>query len=304
MKIVILGAGALGAYFGARWEQVGQPVTFLVRPKRAQQLRTNGLSIHSVKGNYTLKQPTVVDRVDAIDQVDLVLLAVKGYHLPNTIEQLKVLVSKGAKVLPILNGIEHIMTLQSELGEEAVLGGTASLISTLDEDGNVVHSSSSHAIKFGPLQPSQTAICDQLASLSEQANMDALLSTDISFTMWSKYVFISAFSGITTATNLAIGEVRKYPQTLQIAERVLEEMKQLANAYGINITTEQVERGVKQLHNFDPKATSSMHQDRRKGLPLEVEHLQGGALRLAKDAGLQLPYTETIYGMIKPFERG
>ncbi|MBH0231231.1 ketopantoate reductase family protein [Halobacillus yeomjeoni] len=302
MKIVVLGAGALGAYFGARWQEAGHEVINLVREGRAEQIEKHGIHLHSEMGDYTVPEPITATSPEQIEDPDLVFLAVKGYHLHGTLDWLKQLTQKGAKVYPVLNGMEHISILQKELGEENVMGGLSYIIATLDEKGHVVHTSQFHDLVFGPLHPSQQQICEELALACNQANLNANLSPNILEDMWKKYMFISAFSGITTAVNLPIGEVRSHPQTFRIAERILEEMKELANAYKVNLTDEHVANGFERLRSFDHEMTSSMHQDRRKGLPLEVEHLHGGALRLGSEVNLTMPYTETIFGMIKPFE--
>ncbi|UOR13435.1 ketopantoate reductase family protein [Halobacillus amylolyticus] len=302
MKIVIFGAGALGAYFGARWEEAGHDVVNLVRSGRAEQLREHGLTLHSEMGDYTVNELTIAESPEEIEDPDLVFLAVKGYHLHGTLDWLKQLVQKGTKVYPVLNGVEHISILQKELGEEAVIGGLSYIIATLDEKGHVVHSSPFHDLVFGPLHPSQQQICEEMALACNQANLNGTLSPNILEDIWKKYMFISAFSGITTATNLPIGEVRSFPQTFLVTRRILEEMKELANTHQVQLTNEHVEAAFKQLKGLDNEMTSSMHQDRRKGLPLEVEHLHGGALRLGKEHNLHMPYTETIRAMIKPYE--
>ncbi|WP_082235079.1 ketopantoate reductase family protein [Halobacillus massiliensis] len=302
MKIVILGAGALGAYYGARWQEAGHDVINLVREGRAGQLRENGLKVHSTMGDYEVSELNIAESPDEIEEADLVFLSVKGYHLHGTIQWLKSLVQKGAKVLPVLNGVEHLPILQKELGEEAIIGGLAYIIATLDQKGHVVHTSPFHDIVFGPLHSSQQQICEELNLACNQANMNGGQSPNILEDIWNKYMFITAFSGITTATNLPIGEIKSIPETFVIARKLLEEMKELANAHGIHLTEEHVHKAFENLKGLDHEMTSSMHQDRRKGLPLEVEHLHGGALRLAEDHNLALPYIQTIYAMIKPYE--
>jgi 2-dehydropantoate 2-reductase len=302
MKIVVLGAGALGAYFGSRWEEAGHEVINLVREGRAEQIQKHGLQLHSEMGDYQVPEPEIATSPEEIEDPDLVFLAVKGYHLHGTMDWLKKLVQKGAKVFPVLNGMEHISILQKELGEEAVIGGLSYIIATLDEKGHVFHTSQFHDLVFGPLHPSQQQICEELALTCNQANLNGTFSPNILEEMWRKYMFISSFSGITTAVNQPIGEVRSFPQTFRIAERILEEMRQLANAHQVNLTEEDVANAFERLRGLDHEMTSSMHQDRRKGLPLEVEHLHGGALRLGSEVQLAMPYTETIHAMIKPYE--
>lgn len=302
MKIVIIGAGALGSYFGGRLQQAGQQVTFLVRKNRAKQLKEQGLSITSPHGNYEFNELHITDTVHEIQQVDLVLLAVKGFHLQGTLSDLKVLVNKGAKVLPLLNGLEHISILQAELGEANVLGGSAFIIATLNEKGHVIHSNQNHDLIYGPLHPSQQQLCDEFELVVRSAIMGASRTESILMRLWIKYMFITAFSGVTTAANLPIGTIRNYPETHGLLEKVLTEMKMLANAYGIELTERNVIKALEDIVALPEEATSSMHQDRRKNHSLEVEHLQGGALRLAKKVHIQLPVIETLYALIKPFE--
>lgn len=302
MNIVIIGAGALGVYYGARWQESGQHVQFLVRERRARQIAEEGLYVTSPHGNYLFHEIDYTENIEDIEHPDLILLSVKGHHLEGTLPALTYLVEKGAKILPILNGLEHIHILQQTFGEEAVIGGSAYIIATLNERGHVVHSSTQHDLVFGPLRPSQQELCAQIENISDQAIMDAHHSTQILRRIWQKYIFINAFSGVTTAANLNIGTIRHYPETFSLLKKVLIEMQQLAAAYDIEITDNQIAQSIQQLHDLPDEATSSMHQDRRKFLTLEVEHLQGGALRLAEKAGIKLPVIETLYGIIKPFE--
>ncbi|MEK3799314.1 2-dehydropantoate 2-reductase [Peribacillus sp. FSL H8-0477] len=302
MNIVIIGAGALGVYYGARWQESGQHVQFLVRERRARQIAEEGLYVTSPHGNYLFHEIDYTENVEEIEHPDLILLAVKGHHLEGTLPALHNLVEKGAKILPILNGLEHIHILQQMFGEEAVIGGSAYIIATLNERGHVVHSSTQHDLVFGPLHPSQQELCVQIEHISDQAIMDAQHSTQILRRIWQKYLFINAFSGVTTAANLNIGTIRHYPETFSLLKKVFIEMQQLAAAYDIEISDNQISQSIQQLSDLPDESTSSMHQDRRKFLTLEVEHLQGGALRLASMAGLKLPVIETLYGIIKPYE--
>ncbi|MFE4428397.1 ketopantoate reductase family protein [Peribacillus butanolivorans] len=302
LNIVIIGAGALGSYFGGRLQQAGQHVQYLVRKKRAQQLKENGLRITSPHGNYDFNELHIIEDVKKIEQVDLVILAVKGQHLQGTIPDLKLLVEKGAKILPLLNGIEHISILQDELSEAAVIGGSAFIIATLNEKGHLIHSNKNHDLIFGPLHPSQTKICNEFEQAVSSAIMGASRTENILIRMWIKYMFITAFSGVTTASNLPIGTIRRFPETNRLLEHVLIEMKKLANAYNVGITEQNVAQALENMAGLPDESTSSMHQDLRKGQTLEVEHLQGGALRLAERVNLKLPVIETLYGLIKPFE--
>ena len=152
MNILVHGAGALGAYFGGRLLEADLNVSFFVRERRSAQLAKEGLKIYSPEGNFERKDVTVYTSPEKVKNIDLVILAVKGYHLDQAIPQIQTIVQRtGAFVLPLLNGVEHLEKLQQAIGKEKVLGGFASIIATLNEQGHVVHTSGSSAIKFGAL---------------------------------------------------------------------------------------------------------------------------------------------------------
>ncbi|MCC2252012.1 MAG: ketopantoate reductase family protein [Bacillota bacterium] len=302
MHIVVLGAGALGGYFGLRFQEAGAKVTFLVREQRAIQLKEQGAVIHSIHGDYETHDATIVTDPQQIEGPEVVLISVKGYHLQGAMKQLRVLVNKGAYILPVLNGIEHLAKLQNELGKASILGGLSFIIATLNDKGHVEHSSDFHELIYGALEPEQEAICSKLDKLSNSANMTGKNSNNILLELWKKYMFINAFSGVTAAVDLPIGMIRQHNETFHIMLHLLSEMKTLANIYDVPITEQDVKEAWDKLNNLHDQATSSMHQDRRKGLTLELDHLHGGALRLAGAKGIDLPYTRAVYGMLQPFE--
>jgi len=314
MHAVILGAGALGVYFGGRLLQAGHQVTFLVREKRAKQIKENGLKIHSIKGDYDIEDPKVVTNVEDIERIDFVFLSVKGYHLKGTVSSLKALVQKGAYILPVLNGIEHISILENELNHlqneddrikrYPVIGGLSFIMATLDEQGHVHHSSDQHKLVFGPLHEEQKAFCKELEEALQDVHIDSERSENILLQLWDKYMFITAFSGVTTTVNLSIGHIRKHSSTFDISVQVLREMKLLANKQGVELNGEHVNQAVSRMKSLPFDGTSSMHQDKRKGLVLELDHLQGGAIRLAEKSGIKVPMIEFIYHVNKPFESG
>jgi 2-dehydropantoate 2-reductase len=305
MNILVQGAGALGAYFGGRMLEAGVNVSIFVRDRRAAQLTKEGLIITSPEGNFECKDVTVYTSTDQVKEIDLVILAVKGYHLDQVIPQVQAIVRKtGAFVLPLLNGLEHLELLQTAVGEQKVLGGFASIIATLNEQGHVVHSNNSSAIKFGALHDEQIQICEQLEKIHHLVKSSVLREENILKHMWKKYIFITALSGITSAMQLPAGFIASSEASFHVARNVIFEMNTLAKEVGIHLSEQEVEIMANRLRGFRPEATSSMHQDMRKGLPLEVEHLHGGALRLASKYNLNIPVIETLYGILKPYENG
>lgn len=301
MKVVVVGAGAVGGYFGGRLQEAGFDITFLVRKKRAKQLREHGLVIQSPAGNVQLT-PKLAEDAGEISACDLVLLAVKNYHLQPLLESIRPLVEGGAKVLPLLNGVEHFDILAQAFGKQAILGGLCQIIVTLNGDGHIIHTSNIHNIFFGALEAEQAEFCQQFAEQVKGAVMPVTLSKDILVDIWSKYAFITAFSGITTASRLPINEILKVDATKNVYRLLLAEMQTLATAKSITLPADFV--GKTMMRAFPDGSTSSMHQDFRKGLLLEVESLQGAAVRLSQQNRVSLPTITTIYGLIKPYEQG
>lgn len=304
MNIVVVGAGAVGGYFGVRLARAGANVTFLVRESRRQQILENGLVLHSVQGDDRLDRVQLTTDASTIESPDLVILSVKNYHLNGVMPALQTLAAKGALILPLLNGIEHVELLQAALGKAAVLGGLCTLITTLDERGHIVHISQAHDLTFGALQPSQAEFCEKAQSVFSMANMGSRLSQDIYSDMWAKYVFITAFSGVTTASRLTIGYVMDVEATKRVYVQTIDELLAVAVHNGAKLPENLNEQLLQRAVQFPRESTSSMHQDFRKGLTLEVESLQGAAVRLAARAGLSVPTIETLYGLIKPYENG
>jgi 2-dehydropantoate 2-reductase len=302
MKITVVGAGAVGGYFGGRLQEAGADVTFLVREKRSTQLEKHGFAIESVNGGLTLPTVQKVTNVRDIPSSDLIILAVKGYHLEPIKAQIKPLVEKGAKVLPLLNGVEHYDTLSKAFGQESVIGGLCFIITTLDEKGHIVHTSKQHDIVFGELHKSQINVCQRFLTYAEKATINVNYSNDIMKDIWTKYAFITAYSGVTTASRLPIGPVRENEATLDLYRNAVAEMKELALSKGIDLGENFIAETINKTFALSDENTSSMHQDFRKGLPLEVESLQGGALRLAHENQLKLPHIETLYALLKPYE--
>lgn len=305
MKIIVHGLGALGGNFGGRLLEAGLDVSFFVRERRAKQLQQEGLKIFSPEGNFESNQVKTYTNVEDVKEADLIILAVKGYHLNETIPQVKQMVEQtNAFVLPLLNGMEHIETLRNAVGIEKVMGGLALIIATLNEQGHIIHSSKSSILRFGALHKDQEEICAKLEQINDIVNTNLIREEDILKQMWKKYMFITAFSGVTSSTQLPANFITEHEATFNVGKKVVFEIGRLAQLEGVNISDSEIEKEASKLKGYPKGATSSMHQDMRKGLPIEVEHLHGGALRLATKHDVSIPVIETIYGILKPYEKG
>jgi 2-dehydropantoate 2-reductase len=309
MNIVVLGAGAVGGYFGGRLASTGTPVTFLVRERRYQQLREHGLNVHSVHGDFTLT-PRLALSVTEIENPDIVIVAVKNYHLNHALPEIRCLVEKGAVVLPLLNGVQHMDLLVSEFGQESVLGGVCYIEATLDSNGNIIHTSPMHDVVFGPLTSieSLTSVHQQLLNDLETAfkvsGVNVRLSQSIMVDIWQKFVFLTSFSGVTAATRKPIGEILNDAVSFEFFQDMIREIVQVAEARQVQLPPNTFEQIMNQLKRVSPTMTSSLHRDLEKGLPLEIDSLQGTVLDMAAQFNLSTPCTRSVYALLHPYKEG
>jgi 2-dehydropantoate 2-reductase len=303
MNIVIIGAGAVGGYFGARFAEAVVPITFLVREQRQVQLRTRGLRVHSPYGNLNVQPATVSDPIQ-IETPNLVIVALKNYHLQAALPSLITLASKGAYILPLLNGIEHLSILKKNIPEAQILGGTCYIESTLNADGDIMHTSDIHDFVFGTLSPEQTEFSAALTDALKPVGFNWRQSENILLDMWQKYIFLSTFSGMTAAVRQPIGAILKDPVTFKFYQELLEEVVAIAHGENADVSLSTATHVMARAEKFLPTMTSSLHRDLEKGMPIELESLQGALLRMAEAQKLPAPHLQAVYSLLHPYTTG
>lgn len=301
MRVLVLGAGAVGGYFGGRLAEKGADVTFLVREQRRQQLAERGLRIHSVNGDVQI-QPKMIVAGEAAGPFDLVMLATKAYHFAAGVASVHPYVGEHTLILPLLNGYAHIEQLQQQFGQERVLGGLCLIESTLDENGDVRQTSKVHEVKFGEWDGRRTSRIETLTQLFAGARAVFTPSERIVEEMWNKYLFIVTLSGLTTLMQAPIGPIREAPYGLELARQLISETASVMRAIGAPLAEDIVERQMKMLQGQGYKSKASMLRDMEKGLPTEGEHLQGYLIRLAEQHGLEVPLLKLIYHNLQVYE--
>ena len=301
MNVVVIGAGAVGGYFGGKMVNAGVPVTFIVREQRYQQLKERGLHIESVHGDFTV-QPQCVLSAEEVQNPDLVILAVKNYQLEGTLSDLAILVERGAKILPLMNGVQHIDRLVSIFGREQIIGGLCYIESTLNEYGDILQKSSMHDIVFGPLTDMDSTFLKDLEALLLKSGVNVKLSREILSEIWAKFAFLVTLSGVTTATRNPIGMSQKDSVMMAFIKDIIEELTNLARALKISLPEDFSEKIIVRINSINPQMTSSMHRDLEKGLPLELDSLQGAVLDMAKQHNIATPCTRAIYALLHPFK--
>lgn len=303
MNIVVVGVGAVGGYFGGKMAKAGVPVSFLVREKRFHQLQESGLQIKSVHGDFTI-QPTLVRKASEVEKPDVVLISVKNYHLNALWDELSELVNKGAKILPLLNGVGHMDLLVQRFGRDNVLGGLCYLESTLDPNGVIVQTSPMQQIVFGSLREPAPAWLQALANELRQDGVQVTVSDSIISDMWQKFIFLVSLSGITAALRQPIGVAVGDPVTKDFLRDLIEEIQNVALQKQVSLPADTVNQLIQRMESLSPDMTSSMHRDLEKGLPMELDSLQGAVLSMAEELGVKVPSIRSIYSLLHPFKSG
>jgi len=302
VKFLVVGAGAVGGYFGGRLLEKGADVTFLVREGRMRNLQEKGLVIHSDYGNATLSPKTIIAG-EEVEPYDVILLSTKAYHLDNAIDDVRPYVGENTMVIPLLNGMAHYNKLDEQFGKEKVIGGLCYIEATLDSEGAVIQKGPLHMLVYGERSGQESERIIKLAVALKGTKADFQLSSTIIEDLWHKYLFIATMSGITTLMRAPIGPICKHPSGMETIKQLTKEIIDVMNVAGAPISNELETIQMEKIANLAPEMKSSMQRDMEKGLPVEADHLHGYLLEIAKTADLPVPVLEAVYANLKIYER-
>ncbi|MDR3444579.1 MULTISPECIES: 2-dehydropantoate 2-reductase [unclassified Dyella] len=302
MRILVIGAGATGGYFGGGLLESGGDVTFLVREKRAAQLAEHGLMIRSSLGDVTLPAPSTVQAGDLRETYDLILLSCKAYHLPQVIEDMAPAVGSSTVILPVLNGMRHLDLLDARFGKERVLGGQCVIAATLDAQGTVRHLNQSHSVTFGERDGSRSERVEGILASMSKAKFEPRLSTTILQDMWDKWVFLASLAGITCLMRAPVGDIMAASGGEQATLQLLEDCRSVAehNGHAPSETVLARARGV--LTEKGSALSASMMRDLEQGGLIEADHVVGDLLTRSKAMAAELPMLRTAYAHLKAYE--
>jgi 2-dehydropantoate 2-reductase len=299
MRILIVGAGSIGGYFGSRLIAAGRDVTFLVRPRRAAQLRSNGLVVTSPLGNLDLPTPPLVSAGSLKDYYDLIILSVKSYDLESSIEDFSAAMGLGSQVLPLLNGLRHLDVLDARFGAQRVLGGLARISSTLDADGRIHQLGSFNSLAFGPRGNGRADI-EGIAESLRVPGFEAHLSADILQKMWEKWVFIAAAAASTSLMRATVGDIVA-AGAKWIPEGLLREGGAIAAANGFAPREAAINTGLSILTTPGSSLTASMLRDIENGARVEADQIVGDLLARAPGS-FPTPLLATAYAHLRAYE--
>ena len=304
MRILIVGAGAIGGYFGGRLLQHGRDVTFLVRPARAAALARSGLQIRSAAGDVTLPAPPTVLASDLHAPYDLVLLSCKAYGLDQATTDIAPAIGPQTTILPLLNGMRHLDLLDARFGAEHVLGGQCVIAATLDAQGVVRHLNPSHSLTFGERDGTSSERMCWITQCLTDAGFEARPSNSILQDMWDKWVFLASLAGITCLMRAPIGDIVAAPEGAVITLRLLEECRAVAERSGhaLGEATWQRARGV--LTESGSRLTASMLRDLQSGSSIEADHVIGDMLARASEPRDGHSLLAVVYANLKAYEAG
>ncbi|HEV2578492.1 MAG TPA: ketopantoate reductase family protein [Acidobacteriaceae bacterium] len=305
MRILIVGAGATGGFYGGRLAQIGRDVTFLVRAARAEKLRRNGLQIVSPLGDATI-QPQLItaDELRAKPRpFDLVLLATKSYSLEAAIEDFAPAVGAETAILPILNGMRQLDLLDARFGSERVLGGTCRINSDVDAEGRILQLSTLGDLTFGERNGQHTPRIERIDNELNGALFKVVLSPDVLAAMWNKWYILAALNIICILPRGTCGEVVAVPRGLAFANASIDECIAVATANGYPPSDKLIEWDRKRLTEPGSDLTSSMYRDMMKNAAVEADHIIGDLVARAEAHNVAAPLLCATYVQLKVYEQ-
>lgn len=301
MRTLIVGAGALGGYFGGRLLQAKRDVTFLVRPRRAAELEKTGLIIRSPAGDAAISPVPYTLAEKITSPFDVVVVACKAYDLAATMESFAPAVGPDTAIVPLLNGMRHLDQLSARFGEQRVLGGQCLISATLDQNGAVLHFSDLHTLAFGERDGSRSPRVDAIAAAFGGANFHAHATDIILQEMWEKWIFIATLAGITCLMRAAIGDIVAAGAT-DLARALYGECVAIATREGHPPRAAAAERSRTILTAPGTATMASMLRDIERHAPTEADHIIGDLLGRGADQSLASPLLTIVQAHLKSYD--
>ena len=302
MKILIIGAGGVGGYFGGKLAQAGFDVTFVVRGEHLRAIKKNGLQIKSIKGDFTI-HPKVTDDLQTVNDPDLIILGVKSWQVIDVAKNLRSIVSKNTMVLPLQNGADNADKLLSVLNKENVLAGLSKIVSKIEAPGSIRHFAFEPEIIFGEINNELTERVTLLKNVFDKAGFKNRISDNIQLDVWRKFLFIVSISGIAALTRVVIGEIRHDSYLREICYKTAFEIMTIANAKGISLSKTDIENAMQAIDNTDFQTTASMQRDIMENRPSELDNFNGYIVRQGQELQIETPINDFIYYCLLPQEK-
>ncbi|MGB7182051.1 MAG: ketopantoate reductase family protein [Burkholderiaceae bacterium] len=304
MRIAIMGAGAVGGYFGGLLSLAGHEVTFIARGPHLAAMREHGLVLETPKGRLVVDKARFVEQPVQAGVCDLVLFAVKAYDIESAAAPLKPLVDGGAFVVSVLNGVDHQDRIATLLGKSSVLGGLAMVSGVIVEPGVIRYTSAMSGLRFGEADGSMSERAVAFCDACEAAGFSASVEADIRAAQWTKFVGLATNASLTSLFRLPAGYIYNDADIIPMATRGFEEVVAVARAQGIELPADIVSRTIALHQSFPKTMYASMYHDLAKGRPLELDSFSGYLVRRGRALGVATPVHEMAWLALKPYLHG
>lgn len=302
MKIMIMGSGGVGAYYGGLLAQQGNDVTFIARGAHLQALRANGLQVKSVHGDFHIMPVKVTDTPAEAGAADLILFCVKTYNLDDAAKAIQPAIGAQTVVMSLQNGVEAPEQIGKIVGMEHVLGGATHISSALEAPGIVKQVSQFRRIVFGESDGSISTRAQGIDEVLRSTGIMVEITRDIRKVLWTKLVFISAASGLGSLTRLPMGDYRSVPETRTMIVNLMREVEATACAQGVTLDADVVEKSLKFMDAAAPHIKASMQLDVEASRRTELESMIGVIGRQGRALGVPTPVADMVYASLLPGE--
>ncbi len=305
MKILMMGAGGVGGYYGARLALAGNQVSFVARGAHGAAIRRDGLTVESELGEMRVQPATVLAEPRQIDgPPDLVVIAVKLWDLETAARAVAPIVGPQTAVLSLQNGIDKDEVLAACVGRRAVVGGLTYIAVVVSSPGVVTQTGPTQRIVVGELDGTLSPRVQAIGAAMRDAGIDVQVTADIRCAAWEKFVFLAAHSATTAVTRQPIGKVRDNPATRQLLQDAMREGVQLARAEGVTLPGDFLAQRMAFIDSMPADSRASMAQDLLRGNRLELDWLSGAIVQRAASYGLATPIHRTLYAALALYANG
>ena len=306
-RVVVVGAGGVGGYYGARLAAAGHEVLFVARGRTLDALRRDGLRVESVRGDLTVLPVTATDdpagEATRFGGVDVVLLSVKTWQVEEACHSVLPLVGPETLVVPLQNGVDAAVQAAAVVGREHVLPGSTKVFSEAVAPGHIRHIGGPASITFGEWGGGLSPRAQRVAEVLDVPGIAVDLVSDVWSELWSKFLFIVPFGSVGAVTRQPVGVLRSQPETREMLQQGMREIEALAGARAVTLPADTVERTMAFVDALPAAGTSSMQRDIAAGRPSELEAWTGAVVRLGLEAGVATPLHTVLYHCLLPSER-
>jgi 2-dehydropantoate 2-reductase len=304
MRILVVGAGAVGGYFGGRLVQAGRDVTFLVLPKQIEQFRARGLRILSpTHGNFTA-QPKLITAAQLASPYDVIFLSVKSYNLAGAINDFAPAVGPRTVIIPVLNGMHHIDVMTEKFGKDAVLGGVCFVYTEIDLQGRIIQLNDVQSLTYGELDGKKTSRIEAVHQVFSGAGFETAISGDILREMWQKWVWNASLGAVTCLLRGNIGEIVAVPGGAELCRSALGECAAVAGACGYPMSETFLAEKSPQLTAVGSTLASSMYHDLRDQARVEVDTILGDLVERGRKHGVSAPIVQAAFVNLTIYQQG